>query len=61
MGFIAEWEPKLGVKIVCSQVRWQARLSSNVEYASTCGFHAVCMNLNLSCSQLLIRRPLKEV
>jgi hypothetical protein len=21
MGFIAEWEPKLGVKIVCSQVR----------------------------------------
>lgn len=23
MGFIAEWEPKLGVKIVCSQVRTQ--------------------------------------
>lgn len=22
MGFIAEWEPKLGVKIVCSQVRF---------------------------------------
>lgn len=53
MAFIEEWAPKLGVKIVCSQVRCPATASRGARSVHACKSDACTLfTLNFSCNPL---------